>query len=711
MPIANRTVGVEVKASITGSQQVASGLTQIETGLSRLGTKAQQSLNNIGGQMQNALNESIGQLKSLPGTLMSSIVGGFVGGITAELVQLPQKVGAAVMEAASKSAQFTLAMDRMAQSTGLSLQQVSALAYATDRYKLSQDTLNGAMSAFSRYLMATKGSAANIQQELAAAADMFQKMPAGIDRNTMAMQMFGDAGLKLLPILSQGAQGLDQFAQAADRAGRMVDERAVAAAKKFEDAQARFQDAQDRTNVMIGNAAIPLLTQLYENSNRATDGGNRMADAWEIAGQALNEVTQQGGMTTETFVKFGGAVDLVLASVFSLNPALSGIANNFETAGQSALNSGNNAIVAAGQFQAATQIITAAQWEARYAEIQAGKQMTEYTKMRVRYSNMAAAAVTGTEGVISSAYESQYRAYQKGISQQQRASRGLTDSMKVVIGTAQDVGMTMMNDFNPAMDMAAGSAGGAAAAIEEVSDAQEEVARRTQEMQGLMGSSLEPMNKMQKLQSAYALATGQTTLAQEQMKIAVQGVMKGFDSGAISMADALGLVLALRNGQIDYTRALQAAGPAAAPFINDLNEFTAAATDGTAKVLQLSQGVDKLPGAPVPVQVDVTTTGLPALDDLHDRVMGLPSEKTVTIKAVVIGLDQLAGDFYNYAPRTGSQYVIPTPGNLDTPAQGAQPPQPSTVNVNVDGSTVARATVTRGAGSATRDARRNYRKP
>jgi hypothetical protein len=212
---------------------------------------------------------------------------------------------------------------------------------------------------------------------------------------------------------------------------------------------------------------------------------------------------------------------------------------------------------------------------------------------------------------------------------------------------------------------------------------------------------------MAKLQSAYALATGQTTLAQEQMKISVQGVMKGFDAGSISMSDALGLVLALRNGQIDYTRALQAAGPAAQPYINDLNEFTAAATEGTAKVLQLSQGVDKLPGAPTPVQIDVQTSGVPALDDLHERVMSLPTEKTVTIKAVVVGLDQLAGDFYNYAPRTGSQPVIPTPGNLDTP--GA--PASQTTVVNVDGAAVARATTTRGSNAVAQNARRNYRRP
>jgi hypothetical protein len=688
VPIANSTVGVEVRASMTGGQQVTTGLTQIETGLNKLGSRAQQSLNSIGTKMQGALTETIGQLKSLPATLMSSVVGGFVGGLTSELVQMPQKVGAAVMEAAQKSSQLTLTMDRLAQSTGLSLQQVSALSYATERYKLSQDVLNGSMSAFSRYLVATKGSAANIQQELAAAADQFQRMPPGIERNTLAMKMFGDAGLKLLPILAQGSQGLDQFAQAADRAGRLVDERAVAAARRFEEAQARFQDAQNRTNVVIGNMAIPLLTQLYENSNRATDGGNRLSQAFDMVGRAFGEVTSKGSLSNETFIKLGGSFDLVLASVLGLNPALSGISNNFEVAGQAALGAGNNAVVAAGQFVQATQIISLAQFEARMADLDRSKANAAYSQMRF---NMAQ-----REGIP---LLRQSELNMLGLNLKTGQWRQRMDQLGN--STAKTAG---------ALYSMAGGGGAAASALERVSDAQGELNKRTQQMQGLMGASLEPMNKMQKLQAAYALATGQTTLAQEQMKIAVQGVMKGFDAGSITMADALGLVLALRNGQVDYARALQAAGPAAQPYINDLNEFTAAATEGVAKTLQLSQGVDNLPGK-AEVKVDATVTGMPAVDDLHDRVRSLPSEKTVTIKAMVIGLDQLAGDFYNYAPRTGSQPVIPTGGNLDTPTAPQLPAPSQTVNVNVDGSTVARATINRGAGSAAQDVRRNYRKP
>jgi len=591
----------------------------------------------------------------------------------------------------------------MSQATGLSLQQVSALSYATEQFHLSQDVLNSSMSAFSRYLIATKGSAADIQKELAAAANQFQIMPPGIERNALALKMFGEAGLKLLPILSQGAQGLDQFAQAADRAGRLVDEKAVAAAKRFEEAQRRMEDAQNKTNVVIGNLAIPLLAQLYENSNRATDGGNRLSQAWELVGQSLNEIATRGAVTNETFSKLDGSIQLVLAAVFGLNPALSGIANNFEAGGNAALGFGKKALTAAdyadvatqryiamaGAMGGLTQVVGVEQFNARMEDLARSQAMTEYTQRRFNDANK----------------KGRYEMYASS-----EVAHNYTYRLAKTTSSTEKMGMATAGATSSFLKMASGG-GSAAAAIDKVSAAEDELNQRTQNMQGLMGNSLEPMNKMQKLQSAYALATGQTTLAQEQMKISVQGVMKGFDAGSISMSDALGLVLALRNGQIDYTRALQAAGPAAQPYINDLNEFTAAATDGTAKVLQLSQGVDKLPGAPVPVAIDVKTTGGAALDDLHDRVMSLPTEKTVTIKAVVVGLDQLAGTFYDYAPRTGSQPVIPTGGNLDTPQGNTPAGSPQTVNVNVDGATVARANVNNGARPTAQNTRRNYRQP
>lgn len=679
MPIANRTVGVEVKTSITGSQQVEAGLNRIETGMNKF--KSSLAGNNNLRKEWAAIEKSALDL--------GSALGVGIAGLGSALVAM----GTFSAKAAFNLQRTALAADELAQKTGASVEFISGLTAAGRQFNISQETINAGLTRYAQTLAITKGGTADLQRELMSLANRFQGMADGPEKTRLAIQALGEEGAALIPILNQGAKGIDDLMRSAQLSGNVISSQTVKAAKELKVQMSELQLQMEGFANTIGGGVVPVLIQGFGAANKAAReffAQITIADAWV-------KMSTGTALSREELIKLTDAMEIYKTEMAGTSTMTDSMVRSLE-------NTAVGADTAAGAIYRASDAAIAM---SEAVNISARNLAGAYAA----FLSTQAAAVAGTQKVISSAYQSQWQMYQRQVSAQQRANRGLTDSMKVTVGTAKTIGDTMQSDFAPAMEKAAGAAGGAAKAIDQVSSAQDQLKQRTQEVQGLMGASLEPMNKMQKLQSAYALATGQTSLAQEQMKIAVQGVMKGFDAGSISMSDALGLVLALRNGQIDYTRALQAAGPAAAPFISDLNEFTAAATDGTAKVLQLSQGVDKLPGAPVPVQVDVTTTGMPALDDLHDRVMGLPSEKTVTIKAVVIGLDQLAGDFYNYAPRTGSQPVIPTPGNLDTPAQESQLPQPSTVNVNVDGSTVARATVTRGAGSATRDARRNYRKP
>lgn len=724
MPINLGSAYGKVEVDVSGAKRSAGdfdqSMRQIESGLNRVGTRTAQTMTGLGDRIGGALTQAKEQIKALPDTLMAGIAGGLSASLASSLAEIPARVGQAVVSAANKSAQFTLAMDRMAQATGLSMQQVSALSFAADRYKIQQDSLNSALAAFSRYLVATKGNAADIQKELGAAADQFARMPPGIERNALAMRMFGESGMRLLPILSQGSQGLEQFAQSAVRAGQMIDERAVAAAKRYEEAMSRFEAVQNRVNVSIGNAAIPTLTNLFENFTRVGDSGSRTGDMIDLVSRALGELTSKGSISSETLQKLQGTQLLLYASTVALQQPTGVLAGQFEAAGNAALSAGSKSAAGAAMMASAAQtmVVSVDMFNARMADLARGQAMAAYSQMRFNEANNRSFVLARqTQDVLASGYRSQAQAYDQ---KQKLLLQGQYDieQKRALITTERDNNAVIdaankkLDDQISALTAHGGASRGAAAGIDALADAQEELAKRTQNMQGLMGQSLEPMNKMQKLQAAYALATGQTTLAQEQMKIAVQGVMKGFDAGSISMADALGLVLALRNGQIDYTRALQAAGPAAQPYINDLNEFTSAATEGTAKTLQLSQGVDNLPGK-TEVKIDATVTGLPQVDDLHDRVKNLPSEKIVTIKAVVIGLDQLAGTFYTYAPATGSQPVIPTGGNLDNweePPAGQGTSQ-QTVNVNVDGTAVARASVNNGARPTAQNQRRNYRQP
>lgn len=601
-------------------------------------------------------------------------------------------LGRAVVGMALDMQQSALAFDQLSQKTGLTVQFLSGFSTATGHLRISSNSVNASLTTFAENLVRTKGVGADTERELMRLADAFQKMPDGPAKTAMAIDAFGRSGAEMIPILNRGSAAIRDMMQAADRAGMVIGQKTVADAKRLADQVDQLNDSWEGLKNKISAEVVPVMVDGLTQANNAVSllfTQMTIADGW-------GKMITGAQMTQAELIELKNAIDIYNSSMRgsssmtdAMVDALAGVPGAASATGAAMIKASEAALRAAANTEVAIAMLNSAQAAASAA---------------------SAAAIKGTQQVISNAYAAQYAIYQKGISAQQRANRALTDSMGAVGGKAKEVGGVLTGEFAPALDKATRSAGGAAKAVKEVSDAQEVLKQKTSEMQGLMGSSLEPMNKMQKLQSAYALATGQTTLAQEQMKIAVQGVMKGFDAGSISMADALGLVLALRNGQIDYTRALQAAGPAAQPYLNDLNEFTTAATEGTVKVLQLSQGVDNLPGK-AEVKIDATVTGLPQVDDLHDRVKNLPTEKTVTITAVVIGLDQLAGTFYDYAPRTGSQPVIPTPGHLDTTPAPETVATSTTVNVNVDGTAVARANVNNGARPTAQNARRNYRQP
>lgn len=662
MPIASKTVGVEVKASMSGAPQVSSGLSQITAGLKEIG----------GGAASTALI-SLGALAGGVGTVVTA--------------------GKALVGMATDLENTALAYDKLSQKTGASVQFLSGFTEAAKDTQVSAETVSASLVKFTKNLEQTKGSGADVQRELMALANQFAQMPNGPEKTALAMQNFGRAGAEMIPILNKGASGIREMIAEADRMGLVINNSTVEASKRLYEQVDRLNDAFEGLKNKIGGEVIPVLVDGLTQANSAVSvlfTQMTIADGW-------GKMVRGAHMTQDELIKLKGAIDVYNSSMRGSSTMTDQMVNALGGVPGAASAAGGSILAAARDAEAASISIATG-----VARLQAAAGY---------YAAQSQAAVAKGIEVDSARYAAQAKLYAKNISTQQRANQTLTNSLRAVGGTAKEVGGTMMGEFAPALENATRAAGGAAKAIDKVASAQDALKQKTSEMQGLMGSSLEPMNKMQKLQAAYALATGQSTLAQEQMKISVQGVMKGFEAGSISMADALGLVLALRNGQIDYTRALQAAGPAAQPYINDLNEFTAAATDGTAKVLQLSQGVDKLPGAPKPVTIDVKTTGVPVFDDLHDRVMSLPTEKTVTIKAVVIGLDQLAGTFYDYAPRTGSQPIIPTPGNLDTTPAPTTAGTSTTVNVNVDGARVAQANVNNGAGATATNKRRNYRQP
>ena len=59
-------------------------------------------------------------------------------------------------------------------------------------------------------------------------ADAFARLPAGVERTAAAQEIFGRAGLQMLPMLAQGREAIEDWRRAAEATGTALSEGMVA---------------------------------------------------------------------------------------------------------------------------------------------------------------------------------------------------------------------------------------------------------------------------------------------------------------------------------------------------------------------------------------------------------------------------------------------------------------------------------------------------
>lgn len=96
-------------------------------------------------------------------------------------------------------------------------------------------------------------------------ADALAAVPDATDRAFLAVKLFGEeAGVKLAPVLAQGSDGLKAMGDAAEQAGLILDERAVAAAKRTKAALGDFDRTTQALKNTIAASLAPTVADIAE---------------------------------------------------------------------------------------------------------------------------------------------------------------------------------------------------------------------------------------------------------------------------------------------------------------------------------------------------------------------------------------------------------------------------------------------------------------
>lgn len=593
-----------------------------------------------------------GAAKELQGSLKESLQRGIQSSLPYELGFIADKLdllpaaataaggallvaGSAAVSMAKNVADTAIQFDQLAQRTGTSVEFLSGFTAVAGDAEIGAESVGNALQLLSRNLAETGAQNVSVQQELMALADTFKAMPDGPQKTALAMQAFGRSGAEMIPLLNQGSEAIKAMMVDAQNMGRVMSQETVAAASAFDDAMDKLNGQLEGFRNNVGGAVLPAITEVLT-------GINSLPAGIALVSQAFQELTSQGQISALAMLQLKIAALDVQIAIATLNPMLIGQKTLFEgmrdatykevdalkqmqsgtnatTGAASTFNSvlatmGPNAMRQASLAKGASAIF----FQAAQGFAAGVKLMDSSRASAARYAGMAR-DIQYEQGLVkaksTSANASRYAA---------QAEVYRVEAMGKA--TRQTDMLTVATDaMNRGLDWSAASAGGAAAAVDEVTDSVKELQEAQRSVGGMLGQSLTEMDELARVQTAYALATGELSAEQFAQQQAVKALMQAVKDKQVSEDKAVTTAMALAQGLASVTDVYAIAGPAGQKFADEQGKVQGAADAAATKVNELATAVKKIPNN---WEVDVVATVLgmgqvenakKVLDDLHDR--------------------------------------------------------------------------------------------
>jgi len=183
--------------------------------------------------------------------------------------------------AARSFANYGDAVAKMARRTGLSTEAVSELGHVAALSGADMDSLEKGVKRMARAISdAESGLMTYVRsfdkvglsaQELAKLSpeeaflrigEAIHRLPSALQKASVAQEIFGRAGTRLLPLFDIGAEGIAHYREEARRLGISLGGETAVAAEKLTDNLTRMKGAWKGLQIVIGNAVAPAFTKL-----------------------------------------------------------------------------------------------------------------------------------------------------------------------------------------------------------------------------------------------------------------------------------------------------------------------------------------------------------------------------------------------------------------------------------------------------------------
>lgn len=175
-------------------------------------------------------------------------------------------------------------LQKMSQRTGISVEALSELGYAAEQSGASLEVVEASVRTMQKRLAEAQAGSTAVEETFNAIglsleqlanlkpdeqfeliADRLAQIEDPAQRTAAAMQIFGKSGAQLLPLISGGAQGIQELRNRARQLGLTISTEDADAAAAFGDAMSDLWKTMRQGIFYIGAAVAPVLQNLAEN--------------------------------------------------------------------------------------------------------------------------------------------------------------------------------------------------------------------------------------------------------------------------------------------------------------------------------------------------------------------------------------------------------------------------------------------------------------
>lgn len=213
-------------------------------------------------------------------------------------------------------------MDKMSRRTGFAVETLSAFSHAAGQCGTDLGTVEGAIRGFQSVL----GDAANGSKDAAekferiglnvaelvdlAPEEQFRRIMravASVENPTLraaaAMEIFGDAGAQLGPMINGGADALDAYLKEAEEAGVVMSGEQAASAAALSDAFGRLKASFQGLSLTLAEKLVPSVRQGMDAFAKIVAAINGLAETYPVFSTLIKLA---GGASTAALAIFAG---------------------------------------------------------------------------------------------------------------------------------------------------------------------------------------------------------------------------------------------------------------------------------------------------------------------------------------------------------------------------------------------------------------------